>query len=71
MNEKLLALWETAKQKAAENKELLIRIGIGLTGAAIGAVVATALSGNSDLDPMFFEEDETQVDEPMSITDAD
>jgi len=58
MKEYLNALVEKAK----ENKDLLIKIGAALAGAAVGAVVATLIVNNQSEELPFEEETEDQDD---------
>lgn len=66
MKEKLAALWA----KAVENKEVLIRVGGIAAGVVVGAVVATVIANmQNEQDLMFYEEDETQIDAPVEVTE--
>lgn len=64
-------LLEKLKAKAVEHKELLIRVGLAVGGAAIGAAITTLVVANSENGPEFWEEMEDQNDESMSITDSE
>ena len=56
MKEKLQQLVELAK----ENKELLIKVGVGVAGALVGALVATVVANQAD--QAFWEEMQDQID---------
>jgi uncharacterized membrane protein YfcA len=65
--ETLNAMLASLKQKAVDNKETLIRVGCGMAGALIGAAIVTVVNNVIlDQEMMFFEEDETQVDAPVT-----
>jgi hypothetical protein len=52
-------LFEKLLAKVKENKETLIRVGLGLAGAVAGAIVATAIANNQE-DSMFHDEEELE-----------
>jgi len=52
--------------KAEENKELLIRVGLGVAGALVGAAIATAIA-NSQEEPLFYEVTDDQEDQLESL----
>lgn len=58
MNEKLSALWG----KIVDHKEIVIRVGCAIVGAAVGSVITAAVI-NAQADSYLLEEMTTSVEE--------
>lgn len=66
MKQKLMDLMATVQEKAYDNREVLIRVGGVLIGAAVGALVATAIA-NAQQDLLLEEILMAQENPPVEV----